>query len=184
MIILSCPLWRNTNQFYNYLCLRLSNNYIGINYTNIAQPFTWFNLFLILMLSLFAYLFSARCPMTVNILNSASRILQWWSYWVQHKVTIFHRIFIYHKHVIIIIVSTQTTNYKRNLIRRFPFPRRFLRVGWHFLVNASLNNVKTLFSGRIDISETKQWSFCKPLIIFMRNAGCSTFLHSIYDYIW
>ena len=80
--------------------------------------------------------------------------------------------------------STQTTNYKRNFIRRFPFSRSFVRVGWHFLVNASLNKVETFFSGR-DISETVALKpFCKPFKISMCNAGCFSLLHSIYDSIW
>ena len=103
---------------------------------------------------------------------------------VQHKVTIFHRIFISHKPVIIIIVSTQTTNYKRNFIRRFPFSSSFVRVGWHFLVNTSLNKVEAFFSGR-DTNETIALKpFCKPFKISMCNTGCFSLLHSIYDSIW
>ena len=121
-----------------------------------AQPFTLFNLFLILMLS----------SVCLFIFRSVSHLSKHIKFCKQNTAMVIvlsstqgynfpSYIYIYHKHVIIIIiVSTQTTNYKRNFIRRFPFPRSFLRVGGHFLVNASLNNVKTLFSGRIDISET------------------------------
>ena len=110
-----------------------------------AQPFTLFNLFLILMLS----------SVCLFIFRSVSHLSKHIKFCKQNTAMVIvlsstqgynfpSYIYIYHKHVIIIIiVSTQTTNYKRNFIRRFPFLRSFLRVGWHFLVNASLNNVKS-----------------------------------------
>ena len=93
------------------------------------------------------------------------------STWAQYKVSLQMSIFI---HLQFgpngpgIINSTQTTNCKTNFIRRFPFSRSFVRVGWKFLVNASLNRSRDVFQW-----QGYKWDCCSEVFVNHLRYSCA-----------